>query len=82
MKANDALFQAGKTYYDTYSAAVNAIDLVLVNHGWDCERIGYHTNLSANCVHIHEEIGDGLWLTATLYRMGSTGRWEVVAYVS
>jgi hypothetical protein len=72
---NADLHKLGLTYHD--GVPLYQINSILGLHDFDVvSSLGTWADEG-----IHEEIGEGLWLTASFYRMES-GRWEVVAYVN
>jgi hypothetical protein len=68
---NADLHKLGLIYHDYLP--FDQIDQILLSHGFNA--------LEETGIKLHEEIGEGLWLSASFYRMES-GRWEVVAYVN
>jgi hypothetical protein len=76
---NADLHKLGLIYHQ--AVPMLTIELILHDHGFEVGEnhfthyVDYHTS------RLHEEIGEGLWLSASFYRMES-GRWEVVAYVN
>lgn len=76
-RVNEALHKLGLNYHNFLP--VYDVDAALVDNGfnatelWD-SRIGDVTR-------IHEEVGEGKWVTVVCTKMDS-GRWELVAYVN
>jgi len=74
---NADLHKLGLRYHDV--VPLYLINSILDEHGFDL--VGTIGIAIVSPGKIHEEIGEGLWLSASFYRMDS-GRWEVVAYVN
>lgn len=75
-QANEALYKLGLTYHEsiplaTVDGILSAADLNPLEQMILCGREG----------RIHEDVGSGLWLSLSWYKMAS-GRYEVVAYIS
>jgi len=65
------------TYWNTRSEAMDAVNTVLESNGFDPATVEAYNPLRS----LHTEVGDGKWLSVSLYRMES-GRYELVAYVN
>lgn len=76
-RVNDALYSLGLLYHQFLP--VNAIDHILTENGFSATSRWEFA--PGGQVRVHEEIGEGKWLSVTAHKM-VTGRWEVVAYVS
>lgn len=76
-KVNEDLHTLGLTYHDFLP--VSKIDTILESHGLNQTALWIPS--SNGGMRVHDEVGQGLWLSVTAYRMDS-GRWEVVAYVN
>lgn len=75
-QANEALYKLGLTYHEsiplaTVDAILSAADLNPLEAMILCGREG----------RIHEDVGNGLWLSLSWFKMTS-GRYEIVAYIS
>ena len=77
--ANSELFEAGKIYWETMTAAMNAAENALERNGFALPESWAYT-LTDSTASVRADVG-GKWLTVNLYRMGS-GRYELVAYVN
>jgi len=72
-KVNASLHNLGLTYHT--SLPVYQIDSILVDNGFVA------TDWTGVSTRLHQEVGDGKWLSIVCHRMES-GNWEVVAYVN
>ena len=79
-KTNGALYDAGKTYWETLGASITAIEASLALAGFQSD-IGLIAPINEGEYRLHVEVGDNKWLSASWHRMES-GCWEVVAYVN
>jgi len=73
---NGDLFYLGKRYHNFIPNA--EIDKILTLRGLNALEEGIYCGREG---HVHEHVGEGLWLSMTWYKM-STGRYEIVAYVN
>jgi hypothetical protein len=76
---NADLHKLGLIYHDTIP--MYQINTILGYHNFENAGALLSNYIDGRTERLHEEIGEGLWLTASFYRMES-GRWEVVAYVN
>jgi hypothetical protein len=77
---NADLHKLGLTYHNVIPMC--SIEMILNDHGFLADSQFHFSNyVDGRTERLHEEIGEGLWLTASFYRMES-GRWEAVAYVN
>lgn len=77
-KVNSELWEAGKIYWDTMTLAMQAVSNALDRNGYalpDDWVYGRDNRV------LHVEVGSGVWLSVSMYRMPS-GRYELVAYVN
>lgn len=79
-KVNSELYQLGLEYHDMLSYSLNAVDRILVKHGFR-EQAGESIVPGLNGRQ-HVEVGEGKWLSMSWYRLPASGRYEVVAYVN
>jgi hypothetical protein len=77
-RVNSELHQLGLTYHKFLPVA--SVDSALRANGF-AETSCWAFQPGHGVVRIHEEVGDGKWLTLHAYKMAS-GNWEVVAYVN
>lgn len=78
-RVNEALHQLGMEYHDTLSYSLSAIDRTLAANNF--KEIESHPIFSGQGGALHQEVGEGKWLTVSWYRFES-GRYEVTAYVN
>lgn len=71
-RVNDALHYLGTYYHNTLP--LHEINDILTLHGFQEATFGQAGS-------VHEEVGEGKWLSMTFHRM-DCGSWEVVAYVN
>lgn len=76
-RVNSELHQLGLTYHQRVPVA--SIDSALRANGFS--ETGCWSFLPGQQFRIHDEVGDGKWITVSGYRMES-GNWEIVAYVN
>jgi len=77
MAVNEELHRIGQTYWASKSQIIYVVNDALELNGFSIQSVETFHNLN----HLHTEVGLGLYLSASFYRMDS-GNWEVVAYVS
>lgn len=76
-RVNEALHTIGLAYHP--HLPIEAIDRALTANGFmETSRWEFAPGQK---VTVHEEVGDGKWVSISAYRMES-GRWEVTAYVN
>jgi hypothetical protein len=74
---NNTLWQLGLEYHK--HLPVHALDYILTSHGFNPTSVW--TFQPGGEVRIHEEVGEGKWLSVAAHKMDS-GLWEVTAYVN
>jgi len=77
-KLNAALFDINSRYHKHLGDALCRIDMILEEHGFQPVMNNYNMMTK----HVHESVGDGLWISASFYRLENSGHWEVVVYVN
>ncbi len=77
VRVNSELWQLGLEYHRLLP--VHAINSALATHGFSATSVW--TFQPGGEVRLHEEVGEGKWLSLSAHRMES-GNWEVVAYVN
>jgi hypothetical protein len=78
---NAELFDGGKVYWETRSAAMGYVKAALYEQGFALPEEWAYT-LRDSTATVRAEVGSGKRLTLHLYRMEETGRYELVAYVN
>jgi hypothetical protein len=76
-RVNNDLSELGRAYYE--SLPLMAVDSILLRYGFNALSQGIYCGRSGQ---INEEVGRGVWIALSWYRMEVSGRYEVVAYVS
>lgn len=77
LRVNSELYQLGLEY-NTLGHFLYTTDRVLVKHGFNEMQTFIQPGPTG---HVHQEVGDGKWLSLSWYKMPS-GRFEFVAYVN
>jgi hypothetical protein len=77
---NQELWRVGLDFYPTLSHALNIIERVIKEHGFN-ELNGVILATGNIDGSHHEEVGEGKWITISWHRFES-GRYEVTAYVN
>jgi hypothetical protein len=75
LRVNETLYKLGLEYHTFLP--VYKVDEALEENGFHATEYWNE----GNCVRVHEEVGDGKWLSLYAHKMDS-GRWEVTAYVN
>ena len=79
LRVNSELYQLGLEYHDTLSWSLNAIDRVLLKYNFNTT--DGMINNSGIDGKLHQEVGEGKWLTLSWHVMDS-GRYEIVSYLN